>query len=78
METKSCWIHTDEANGGTEDRKERGVAPTTSTRRRQQRGEENKQVKAAADFAVFLFFFFTPPNGMNVIRIWSLLSLFLG
>lgn len=49
METRSCWIHIDEANGATEDREER-VTPTST--RRQQRGEEYKQVKAAGILGV--------------------------
>lgn len=49
METRSCWIHIDEANGATEDREER-VTPTST--RRQQRGEEYKQVKAAGVLGV--------------------------
>lgn len=36
-ETESCWIHIDEANGATEDRKERVTPPST---RGQQRAEE--------------------------------------
>lgn len=55
MATKSCWIHIDEANRATEDRKER-VAPTST--RRQQKGEEYKQVKAAGDCGY-------PLRGMN-------------
>lgn len=72
METKSCWIHTDEANAGT------GM-----TTRRQQRGEEDKQVKAAGDFCRFPLFFCVcffplplPPlreMKAGIIRKWSVL-----
>ncbi len=54
METKSCWIHINEAKGATEDRKEH-ITPTST--RRQQRGEEYKQVKAAGMLGLpFLLF----------------------
>lgn len=66
MKTKSCWIHIDEANRATEDRKER-VTPTST--RRQQRGEEYKQVKAAGVLGLpFLLFPLTGTNAAGVLR----------